>query len=112
MLLEFCSPDCGNDPGLLGLTHFRINRQTENLGGEKVGHGQCGARRKGLVAGLLVQGQGIVDFTADTRGLEVGFQSIAAAGTGDTQCILIPDVAVVRIGDGKDKARGDSGWEI
>jgi hypothetical protein len=61
---------------------------------------------------LLIEGKRVVDFTADAGGLKVGFEGVAAACAGDAEGVLIPDVAVVGIGDGKNEGWAALGLDI
>ncbi len=55
-----------------------------------------------LEAGLLIKGERIVDFAADTLIGEVLLEGVTASGSQNTEGELIPDMFVVSVGDRED----------
>ena len=55
-----------------------------------------------LEAGLLVEGERVVDFAANPLIEKVLFEGVTASGSQDAEGELIPDVVVVSVGDRED----------
>ena len=87
---------------------FWINRDADAFSGEAVSDVAVAATGFGgvLEADLFIHGARVINLAADVAGLQVIFQGVALSGLGEAEGVLVPDVFVVRVGDGQDDFDG------